>query len=182
MRRQGIVLYGPPASGKDTITKALTALDPRYVQYERLKAGSGRTHSYRMTTRDEIDRLREHGDLIYENTRYGNLYAIDRPSIDALLGRGLIPIVHLGQLAGLRALSKRSQWLAVLLWCSRECSARRAEARGSTDLDARLRAWDETEADLKDARPDDFVLRIDTNQTSPLGAARAIAERLYSRP
>ncbi|MGH2941284.1 MAG: hypothetical protein ACRDLN_00705 [Solirubrobacteraceae bacterium] len=39
----GVALYGPPASGKDTITRALTELDARYVHYLRLKAGSGRS-------------------------------------------------------------------------------------------------------------------------------------------
>ncbi|MGK5554002.1 hypothetical protein ACSNOI_20525 [Actinomadura kijaniata] len=41
--RSGIVLYGPPASGKDTITAASSALDDRYVYFHKLKVGAGRS-------------------------------------------------------------------------------------------------------------------------------------------
>jgi predicted PilT family ATPase len=38
--RSGILLYGPPAAGKDTITTALAALDARYAPFRRLKVGA----------------------------------------------------------------------------------------------------------------------------------------------
>lgn len=45
-----VMLYGPPAAGKDTVTEALIRLDRSYRLYQRLKVGAGRTDGYRMTT------------------------------------------------------------------------------------------------------------------------------------
>jgi|SRR5215218_3940386 len=179
MPPSGIALYGPPASGKDTVTQALTALDARYVHFRRLKAGGGRTDGYRVCTNEQIDDLRDQGLIVYENVRYESRYAIDRPALDALLVRGLIPVVHLGQLAGVHALVRYpALWLPVLLHCRRATAAQRARQRGSADIAARLEAWDDTERELAGARPDDFALRVDTDRTSPAQAAQAIDAQL----
>lgn len=45
-----IILYGSPAAGKGTVTKALTRLGNSYRLYQRLKVGPGRTAGYRMAT------------------------------------------------------------------------------------------------------------------------------------
>jgi len=179
MPPSGIAFYGPPASGKDTVTEALTAVDARYVHFRRLKSGGGRTDGYRVCTNDQIDDLREQGLIVYENFRYDSRYAIDRPALDALLAKDLIPVVHLGQLAGVHALMRYpALWLPVLLHCRRATAALRAQQRGSTDITARLEAWDDTERDLAGARPDDFALRFDTDRTSPAQAAQAIDAQL----
>jgi guanylate kinase len=179
MPPSGIVLYGPPASGKDTVTQALTALDARYVHFRRLKVGGGRTDGYRICTNEQIDDLRDQGLIVYENVRYESRYAIDRPALDALLARGLIPVVHLGQLAGVHALVRcPALWLPVLLHCRRTTAAQRARQRGSADVTARLEAWDDTERELAGARPDDFALRVDTDRTSPAQSAQAIDAQL----
>ncbi|MGV9303830.1 hypothetical protein ACWDLG_10705 [Nonomuraea sp. NPDC003727] len=57
MSLQGIVLYGPPASGKDTVTAALRRLDPRFVLLPKLKVGT-RT-SRRVRGRCSVPRLWE---------------------------------------------------------------------------------------------------------------------------
>jgi guanylate kinase len=171
----GIVLYGAPASGKDTVTHELTALDPRYVHFQRLKAGGGRTEGYRVCDNEQIEDLRAKGLIVYENERYDSRYAIDLPALDALLTRDLIPVVHLGQLAGVHALMRHpALWLPVMLHCRRATAAQRARQRGSDDIDARLQAWDDTAQDLAHAQPEDFALRIDTDRTSPASAARSI--------
>jgi len=179
MPPSGILLYGAPASGKDTVTQALSALDSRYVHFQRLKAGGGRTEGYRVCTHEHIDDQRERGLIVYENVRYDSLYAIDRPALDALLARDLIPVVHLGQLDGVHALMRHpARWLSVLLHCRRETAEQRARERGSVDIAARLQAWDETARELARTRADVFVLRIDTDQTSPSNAAEAIDTHL----
>ena len=77
--KQGVILYGPPASGKDTVTAALTELNPRYAQFARLKVGAGKSAGYRMGTAEQLRELEAAGDVVYANTRYGNTYVIDRP-------------------------------------------------------------------------------------------------------
>ncbi|KPC90472.1 hypothetical protein [Streptomyces albidoflavus] len=52
--RQGILLYGPPAAGKDTTTAALTELDEQYASFTRLKIGTGKTKGYRMGTPEQL--------------------------------------------------------------------------------------------------------------------------------
>jgi guanylate kinase len=166
----GVILYGPPASGKDTITTALTAISPRYRHFHRLKVGGTSTATYRMTTREVLDRLRANGGLVWENSRYGAIYAIDRAKLQRALGSH-ITIVHLGQIAAIRKLRSAvpsARWIVAYLWCPRDLAHQRLVGRGATDIGERLQAWDETEC-LEDA---DVVL--DTAALSPADAATAI--------
>lgn len=170
-RAAGIVLYGPPASGKDTVTAALTALEPRAQLYRRLKIGSGRSAGYRMGELQDLVALESSGGVLYANRRYGATYVVDRPEIERMRAEGLIPVVHLGQPEGVAALldaEPSASWLVVELWCPRETAAERIAARDTGDTDVRLIAWDET-AHL--AAPD---LRIDTTDTAAEDAAQQI--------
>lgn len=173
---QGILLYGPPASGKDTITAALRELNRIYGAFERLKIGSGRTRGYRMGTADRLAELEAHGDVIYRNDRYGNIYLVDRPGLVQAMRDGHIPILHLGQITGLEAVMDRlpATWISVLLWCSRETTAIRSQGRGDSDTEARLAAWDATAQDIKAGFDFAWDLRLDTDAMSPAEAAREI--------
>ncbi|MGQ0779175.1 MAG: hypothetical protein ACT4NY_32970 [Pseudonocardiales bacterium] len=99
MRYQGVILYGPPASGKDTVTRALTRMDSVFSHFPRLKVGGGRTAGYQLISPDEVSALRRRGEILYENTRYGNRYLVDRPRLIDVFENGLVPVVPLGQLA-----------------------------------------------------------------------------------
>jgi guanylate kinase len=170
---RGVILYGPPAAGKDTITAYLHALDPVYELFPRLKAGAGRTTGYRCTTNEALDQLHQTGAIVWENARYGARYAIDLPELTARLRRQ-IPVVHLGQARAIPAVTAATpdaDWFIVALWCPRDEAVRRVEQRATGDTEARLRAWDETEPL---ARAD---LTLDTAATTPDLAARTIRER-----
>ncbi|WP_328667615.1 guanylate kinase [Streptomyces sp. NBC_00322] len=171
----GILLYGPPAAGKDTVTVALTRLNARYVPFSRLKVGSGKSAGYRMSTRDQLAELEARGDVIYRNDRYGNTYVVDRPGLGQAMKGGRIPILHLGQVAGIEAVATQhpASWATVLLWCSRDATAVRSQGRGDRDTEARLDAWDATEQDLAAYRQS-WHLRVDTEVTSPTDAAAEI--------
>jgi guanylate kinase len=170
-----VILYGPPASGKDTITRALASLDPRYALFRRLKNGSGNTSGYRMTSPGDLTALQDDGQVLYQNHRYGSTYVIDRPHLGAMLDAGQIPVIHLGQVQGIRAVSSYpASWVTVALWCARSTTARRARARGSADIDARLAAWDETLQDLQQAGDSDFRARLDTDTMEPGDEAKTI--------
>jgi guanylate kinase len=175
MSAAAVILYGPPASGKDTVTRALARLNPRYALFPRLKIGSGNTSGYRMASPGDLAMLREDGQVLYQNDRYGSTYVIDSPHMAAMLGAGQIPVVHLGQVEGIRAVrGYPADWITVALWCARSTTARRARARGSADIDARLAAWDETLEDLRQADNADFLARLDTDTLEPGDAAKAI--------
>ncbi|MFI1377278.1 guanylate kinase [Streptomyces longwoodensis] len=182
-RRQGVVLYGPPASGKDTVTAALTELRPRYRQFARLKVGSGKSAGYRMGTAEQLRALEAAGGVVYVNSRYGNTYVLDRPGLDAGFAAG-VPVVHLGQVEGVRALVDgyaAADWLLVLLWCPRETTAERSAGRGDSDTTARLAAWDATREDLEAHPGMAWDLTVDTTQASPQDAAWLIDQLLAQR-
>ncbi|MEU9481215.1 guanylate kinase [Streptomyces sp. NPDC048191] len=174
--RQGILLYGPPAAGKDTITAALTELDGRYVPFTRLKIGNGKTKGYRMGTPEQLAALEARGDVIYRNDRYGNIYVVDRPGLEQAMEGGRIPVVHLGQMVGMKQVAAvfPAHWVRVLLWCSKETTALRSPQRGDTDTAARLAAWDATQADLVAYPQAQWELRVDTDMTAASEAARKI--------
>lgn len=167
---RGVVLYGPPAAGKDTITAALHRLDDRYVQFPRLKIGPGRTTGYRMTTVEHLHALRQGGDIIFENRRYGAIYVIDRTELLRRL-QAHIPVLHVGQPEAITAITQatpHAHWLRVALWCPRDIAEHRIRARNTGDTDERLRAWDATPP-LRQAD-----LTINTAATSPEEAAAQI--------
>ncbi|MGV9844780.1 phosphotransferase-like protein [Streptomyces fungicidicus] len=180
--KQGVVLYGPPASGKDTVTAALSELDSKYGQFARLKVGTGKSDGYRMGTAEQLRELEAAGDVVYANARYGNTYAIDRPGVDAAFAAG-VPVVHLGQVEGIRALidGYPADWSVILLWCPREVTEQRSAGRGDRDTAARLAAWDATREDL-DAHPGMvWDLTVDTTALAPQDAARLINQLLRLR-
>lgn len=180
--KHGVVLYGPPAAGKDTVTRALTELNSRYAQFARLKVGSGKSSGYRMGTAEQLHALEAAGDVVYANARYGNTYVIDRPGLDAAFEAG-VPVVHLGQVDGIQALvdGYRADWVVVLLWCSRDATARRSEGRGDADTAARLAAWDATREDLDVHVAMTWDLTVDTTTASPQESARRIDQLLVQR-
>ncbi|MFF8939212.1 guanylate kinase [Streptomyces paradoxus] len=180
--KHGVVLYGPPAAGKDTVTAALSALDSKYAQFARLKVGSGKSSGYRMGTAEQLHALETTGGVVYANSRYGNTYLIDKPGLDAAFGAG-VPVVHLGQVNGIQALvdGYPADWSLVLLWCPREVTEQRSVGRGDSDTAARLAAWDATREDL-DAHPGMvWDLAVDTTASSPQDAARLIDHLVAQR-
>lgn len=169
----GVLLYGPPASGKDTVTHALTRLDSRYKLFRRIKVGYGRTAGYRMALQTEIEELRERGEILWENHRYGSAYYIDRPALVSDLAHG-IPVIHLGQVqavAAVRSAVQEARWITVSLWCLRGVAEARIIARDTGDAVERIAAWDATE-------PIQADLAISTDEVSPSDAARMIDRAL----
>ncbi|WP_097981323.1 guanylate kinase [Streptomyces sp. f150] len=173
---QGILLYGPPAAGKDTVTAALAHLDSRYALFSRLKIGSGKSKGYRMGTSAQLAELDGRGDVIYRNDRYGNTYVVDRPGLVLAMEGGRIPVLHLGQVAGIEAVTANcpAAWSTVLVWCSREATAVRSKGRGDRDTEVRLAAWDATEQDLATNGHPPWDLRVDTEVSSPADGAALI--------
>jgi guanylate kinase len=177
----GIVLYGPPASGKSTTTIALGELDPRFTLVRKLKTGNRRGTEYDFVSVEELARLRAAGRLLVESHRYGNTYAIDRHHIDRLTSAGQVPIVHLGNIADIRRLIQPAPWLVVLLWIPRQVCEQRSRQRGDSDTINRLQAWDETLADLYANEDDLFLCRFHTDQATPQEIAEQTAGAFFNQ-
>jgi guanylate kinase len=174
-----VILYGPPASGKDTITRALGDISSTYRLFPRLKCGAGRTAGYRAVTVAALQRLRDDRLVIYENDRYGSTYAIDRPHLDMMLSEAKVPVIHIGQVQGITALRRYpARWLTVLLWCSRAASTTRLRNRADSDVEARLRAWSQTVDDLLAAPGTAFDMEFRTDRYLPRSVATAIHQGL----
>ncbi|SPT59869.1 Uncharacterised protein [Actinomadura madurae] len=135
MTSRGVILYGPPTSGKDTVTAELARQDDRYTALPKLKVGTGRSEGYRYLTATALEKLRATGRLVVETRRYGNVYAVDRDDIAALVETDRVPIVHMGNVADLRRLRAAVplDWTSVLLWVPRAVCADRSKHRGDVD-------------------------------------------------
>ncbi|WP_412516227.1 guanylate kinase [Actinomadura madurae] len=176
MTSRGVILYGPPTSGKDTVTAELARQDDRYTALPKLKVGTGRSAGYRPLTSTDLEKLRDADRLVVETRRYGNVYAIDRHDIAALLAADKVLIVHMGNVADLNRLreSVPLDWTTVLLWVPRAVCADRSKHRGDVDTPKRLQAWDETLGDLQATDTPVFNLVIHTDQADPTETARRI--------
>lgn len=168
--RRGIILYGPPASGKDTIDAALRNLSGEYIHFRRLKLGPARTTGYRLATAEQVHDLRARGLVLWENDRYGATYVVDEPGLEEALQSG-VPILHLGQAAGIDEVTRRTpdvNWIVVELSCPRQVAEARLATRNAADVGERLEAWDAT------VRLDRAHVRIDTSSVRPGVAAERI--------
>lgn len=181
MSFRGVVLYGPPASGKDTVTIALCELDARFTMFRRLRVSATPKAGYRSISASNADSLASQGEVVYENSRYGNRYIVDRAEIERLTAAELVPVLHLGQIAGVRAVQAYGSWLAVSLNCSRETTLSRARARGDADVSDRLEAWDQTAADVAAHSDFRFDLVIDSEAITPSEAAAEISHHFEHR-
>lgn len=173
---QVVVLSGPPASGKDIITQKLVELDERFRLFRKLKCGTGRSEGYRMVGRQVFDDLLATGQLAQAHERYGNVYAVDLPSLEAMIDGGLVPVIHNGRMSdfsNLAASLARWQVTHVVLQLPRDEAARRIRRRATGDTDARLAAYDEEAAESA-ALGNGDALVIDTSVSSIDDAARAI--------
>ena len=176
MSERGVILYGPPTSGKDTVTAELTRQDGRYALAPKLKVGTGRSTGYRYVSPAELATLRDAGRIAVETPRYGNVYAVDRHDIAALTTTGRIPVVHMGNVADLNRLRAAVplHWTSILLWVPRDVCAQRSRHRGDADTPSRLLAWDETRADVHTVDNPAFDMVIHTDRTNPADIARRI--------
>ncbi|MEO3785896.1 guanylate kinase [Actinocorallia sp. B10E7] len=186
MNTQGVILYGPPTSGKDTITDELTRRESRFLFLPKLKAGfsgpdPGRGH--RLISFMMMEALERSGALAVVTNRHRDIYAVDRQGVEDAAASGRVPVIHMDDVADLTRLREAVPitWLTVLLWTPREVCAERPAGRGDDTAD-RLQAWDETRADLGRAGTGVFDLEIRTDEVTAAEAAHQIITAALPQP
>jgi len=178
--KSGLILYGAPGTGKDTVTVELVSREPRFEHFKRLKSGRGRTSGYRMISPDQADCLSQRpGAILWENSRYGSTYLVDRSGLEQLWASGQIPVVHLGQVEAVEALTgdsgTGSSWTVVELYCRPAILRERIRYRGTGDEDQRFAAVEQT------PRLPTADISIDTESVSATEAAEMIAGRMQGQ-
>ena len=175
---KGVMLYGAPATGKDTVTRALVDRFPDvFVHFWRLKAGPGRTAGYRMVSLEHVEALPESA-VLWTNHRYGATYVVDREGLSQIWSDCRIPIVHLGQPEAVDAIVGRTPeatWLVVELYSSLTVLKDRIRVRATGDDDQRITAA------LNTPRLPRADVSINTGSTQPDEAAQLIAERMLQQ-
>ena len=153
----GVILYGPPGSGKSTITKLLQQTLRGGTKIRLIKVANGTNDEYLHMSRAEFNKI-EPFNILWSTERYGTTYAIRKDSI-VHLESSLTPIIELGQAKAIKAVEAATdyKWFKVSLQCTKETAARRLTSRKRQE--ERIDNWHNTE-------PIDADVTLDTTHLS----------------
>lgn len=177
---RGVVLAGPPASGKRTVTFALTSLRRSYASFPALTVAHRARVAAEQTTRRHLDELRAWAQLFHEFTSDGIRFAYERERLNNLREQGRIPIACVDDGDVLQAFEREADdWLQILLWCPRDEAERRlartwfAHEKQRTPDRSSMRRWDRSEKKLlRDTRR--FTLSIRTDRLNAVQVAQIV--------
>jgi hypothetical protein len=174
---RGVVLAGPPASGRRTAVFALTSLRRSYAHYPALTTAHQDLVDAVHTTRQQMDDLRSWAQLFAGSTRDGIGWAYDRARLTRLREQGRVPVACVDDVDVLRAFEREADdWLVVLLWCPREEAERRIARAGDVrriPASTWLRRWDRSTKQLfRD--PQRFALTIRTDRMDAVQVAQIV--------
>lgn len=96
-----IVISGAPASGKDTVTKELNKLNPRYVllkKYRSINLNEKIKDCYYNITEKEFLTKIDNNDFLEYHKRYNRYYGIAKITLNNMLNKDSIPIIHIGRI------------------------------------------------------------------------------------
>lgn len=151
----GIVLAGPPASGKRTVRFALTSLRRSYASFPALTVAHRPQIDAEQTTQRHLDEMRAWAQIFHELRVEGANYAYDRERLSKLREEGRIPVACVDDPDALLAFEREADdWLRVLLWCPREEAERRLSRGWPGDEEQKapgrssMRRWDRSSKGL----------------------------------
>ena len=141
---QVVLLCGPPASGKNTITDYLTASDKKICHFMKHKISVKsikikQTSEYIYVDRTRFIELISSGSLIQFHKRYNQFYGVSLKLIEENCRADKISIIHTGRIDDLLELdfelSPNYKILKILLWAKKDILFKRLESRHSTNHD-----------------------------------------------
>jgi hypothetical protein len=178
--RGGILLAGPPASGKRTAAFSLTTLRRAYAHVPALSIDPHRSVDGEKVARKHLDELHSWAQIFHSTTVDGVQYSYDRERLVRFREQGRLPIVCVEDVHALAAFEGESEgWLPVLLWCPRHEAEKRL-TRGwpvgepAYDADRSwFRRWERSTKSLF-ADPSRFTLSLRSDKLNAVEIARII--------
>jgi len=144
---QILLLSGPPASGKDTVSHELINRNNRFVLFKKHRAGGETNSGYIDISTAQFKEMEAQNKFIQSHLRYGRLYGVSRDGIEKTLAYGKIPIIHTGRIENLVKLKDvfGQKCIAIHLWEHRDILAERIRKRhnNAEEISARITALDE---------------------------------------
>lgn len=176
----GVLLAGPPASGKRTAAFSLTTLRRCYAHVPALSIDPHRSVDGEKATQRHLDELGSWAQIFHSATVGGVQYSYDRERLVRLREQGRLPIVCVEDAHALAAFEAESAgWLPVVLWCPRdEAEKRLTRGRqvGEPVYDADRswsRRWERSTKSLF-ADPGRFTLSLRSDRLNSVEIARII--------
>jgi hypothetical protein len=174
----GILLAGPPASGRRTTVFALETLRRTYAHVPALTTTPDPTVDAEKVTQRHLDELRSWAQLFHEVTLDGHSFTHDRERLVQLREKGRMPVVCVEDAPALDAFDHESDgWLPVLLWCPREVAEQRTADPGR----AWARRWERSSKSLA-AQSHRFTLSLRTDRLNAVEIARIVHLAAQAEP
>ncbi len=152
-----ILLCGPPASGKDSITEAICKIDEGFYHFKKHRAINGKTYMHRNNyidiTKDEFKKMIENDEFIQYHERYNRYYGISKKAMADGISKNLNMIIHTGRIENLQELKKKinENTISILLWAPMDILRQRLVKRhhnNENEISRRLIAAQEEFIDL----------------------------------
>ncbi len=152
-----ILLCGPPASGKDSITEAVCNIDKSFCHFKKHRAINKNANmdrnNYINISKDEFEKMIKNGDFIQYHKRYDRYYGISKQALADGISKNLNIIIHTGRIENLQELKKKINvnTISILLWAPIYLLRQRLQKRhpnNENEISRRLIAAQEEFIDL----------------------------------
>jgi len=181
-----LLLSGTPASGKDTITRLLLELDPRFRHFKKHRSSDQEKAdgTYIHVTSNEFSSLLAQGAFLQHHYRYDRGYGVAHSELDQHWAKGEIPIIHVGKYENISPIrTQEVKATSVLLMVSLSETQRRLHQRHTDDIEEverRIAAYHEEREELatliRSGKALEFDLIVDNSGETPEVIARLIAQ------